>query len=56
MSARTEPGRAAPIRRDAAASKRRILQAALREFSDKGRDGARIDAIAQRAKVSKPML
>ena len=56
MSARSEPGRAAPIRRDAAASKRRILQAALREFSDKGRDGARIEAIAHRAKVSKPML
>jgi len=47
---------AAPIRRDAAASKRRILAAALKEFSDKGREGARIEAIAQRAQVSKPML
>lgn len=45
-----------PVRRDAAASKRRILAAALKEFSDKGREGARIEAIAQRAKVSKPML
>lgn len=48
--------RKTPIRRDAAASKRRILEAALKEFSDKGRDGARIEAIAQRASVSKPML
>lgn len=48
--------RKTPIRRDAAASRRRILEAALKEFSDKGRDGARIEAIAQRAAVSKPML
>lgn len=48
--------RKAPIRRDAEASKRRILAAALKEFSDRGREGARIDAIASRARVSKPML
>lgn len=46
----------APSRRNAAATKRRILEAALSEFSDKGRGGARIESIAQRADVSKPML
>jgi AcrR family transcriptional regulator len=42
--------------RDPEATKQRILDAALREFSDKGIAGARVDAIASRAGVSKQML
>jgi AcrR family transcriptional regulator len=42
--------------RDPDATKERILAAALREFSDKGIAGARVDAIAARAKVNKRML
>lgn len=44
------------IKRDAAASKKRILAAALKEFSSFGLAGARIDRIAARANVSKPMI
>ena len=42
--------------RDPEATKQRILDAALREFSEKGIAGARVDAIAARAKVNKRML
>jgi TetR/AcrR family transcriptional regulator len=42
--------------RDPEATKARILTAALREFSAKGISGARVDAIAARAKVNKRML
>ncbi len=42
--------------RDPEATKQRILDAALREFSDKGIAGARVDAIASRANVNKRML
>jgi TetR/AcrR family transcriptional regulator len=42
--------------RDPEATKQRILDAALREFSDKGIAGARVDAIAARANVNKRML
>jgi AcrR family transcriptional regulator len=42
--------------RDPEATKQRILAAALHEFSAKGISGARVDAIAQRAKVNKRML
>jgi AcrR family transcriptional regulator len=42
--------------RDPEATKRRILDAALREFSEKGIAGARVDAIARRATVNKRML
>ncbi|MEE4117584.1 MAG: TetR family transcriptional regulator [Paracoccaceae bacterium] len=52
----TQRQRARTPRRDAAASKRRILLAALHEFSENGLAGARIDAIAERAQVSKPMI
>ncbi len=45
-----------PVRRNAKASQRRILDAALKEFSDHGLAGARIDVIADRAQVSKPMI
>jgi TetR/AcrR family transcriptional regulator len=42
--------------RDPAATKRKILAAALQEFSAKGIDGARVDAIAARAGVNKQLL
>ncbi|HXY94466.1 MAG TPA: TetR/AcrR family transcriptional regulator [Acidimicrobiia bacterium] len=42
--------------RDPEATKQRILGAALHEFSAKGISGARVDAIAARAKVNKRML
>ncbi len=41
---------------DAAASKASILQSALIEFSSKGYDGARVDEIAKRAGISKPLI
>ncbi|MCV6824806.1 MULTISPECIES: TetR/AcrR family transcriptional regulator [Halocynthiibacter] len=42
--------------RDAAGSKKSILTAALREFSEEGFSGARVDRIAKRAGVSKPLI
>lgn len=42
--------------RDSARTRRRILAAATREFSERGFDGARISAIAQRAGVSKQLI
>ncbi len=42
--------------RDPEATKARILAAALREFEALGISGARVDAIAARAKVNKRML
>jgi len=42
--------------RDPEATKARILAAAVREFSAKGISGARVDAIAERARVNKRML
>ncbi len=40
----------------AAATKRRILEAALAEFAEKGLAGARVDEIADRAGVNKRMI
>jgi AcrR family transcriptional regulator len=37
-------------------SKRRILDAALKEFAEKGFEGSRVDAIAKRAGVSKALI
>lgn len=49
-----------PIRKDRSrnpeATRAAILQAALEEFSDVGLSGARVDRIAKRAGVSKPMI
>ena len=45
-----------PAKRDAQRSKRAILEAALIEFAEHGHAGARVDAIADRAGVSKPMI
>lgn len=42
--------------RDAAATQRRILRAGLREFAAKGISGARVDAIAARARTNKRMI
>lgn len=43
-------------RRNASATQRRILDAALREFSEHGYGGARVDRVAAVAEVSKPMI
>src|ERR1035441_10200351 len=45
-----------PVTRDPDRTRRRILAAALAEFSAKGFAGARVDAIARRAKGNKRML
>jgi TetR/AcrR family transcriptional regulator len=44
------------MHRDPQRTKDRILAAALKEFSAKGFTGARVDAIARRARVNKRML
>jgi AcrR family transcriptional regulator len=44
------------VKRDSELTRHRIASAALTEFSRKGFDGARIDAIARRAKVSVRMI
>src|SRR5580693_8564192 len=46
----------APVSRDPERTRRRILAAALAEFSAKGFAGARVDAIARRARGNKRML
>lgn len=48
--------RKAPRSRDAVATRKSILSAALMEFSTKGYAGARVDEIARSAGVSKPMI
>lgn len=45
-----------PLQRDSARSRERILAAALREFSEHGLAGARVDRIARRARINKRML
>ncbi|MEM0906667.1 MAG: TetR/AcrR family transcriptional regulator [Pseudomonadota bacterium] len=49
-------GKRTGLKRDAARSKRAILDASLIEFSEHGHAGARIDSIAERAGVSKPLI
>ena len=44
------------IRDDGADSRRRILEAARAEFSEKGFDGARVDEISRRAEVNKALI
>jgi len=48
--------RTGPRVNDAEASKASILQSALIEFSSKGYDGGRVNEIARRAGVSKPLI
>jgi AcrR family transcriptional regulator len=50
------PAPASPRRRDPQRTRERILAAALVEFSAKGYVGARVDAVARRARVNKRML
>jgi AcrR family transcriptional regulator len=54
--ATAERERATPRRRDAAGTRRRILDAARAEFAEHGYAGARVDAIAHRAGANKRML
>jgi TetR/AcrR family transcriptional regulator len=49
-------GTATTRTRDPEGTRRKILAAALQEFSAKGIDGARVDAIAARAGVNKQLL
>lgn len=56
---KADAGAEAPERsrlRDPEGTRKRILAAALQEFSAKGIDGARVDAIAERAGTNKRML
>lgn len=50
------PLKAKPVKRDSIRTQEKILTAAQAEFARKGYDGARVDAIVQRAKVSKNLL
>lgn len=50
------PGRQPKVSRDPERTKRRILAAALHEFSLRGFAGARVDTIARRAGTNKRML
>lgn len=43
-------------KRDRSATREKVLAAAIREFADKGLDGARVDEIAHRSGVNKNML
>ncbi len=45
-----------PVRRDPERTRERILDAATREFSEKGLGGARVDQIAARADANKRLL
>jgi AcrR family transcriptional regulator len=51
-----KPPARAPLKRDAERTSAAILDAATQEFMEKGFGGARIDAIAARAKINKRML
>ena len=50
------PRKKAPLKRSAAATKARILEAALSEFATRGFAGARVDVIAGEARANKRML
>jgi TetR/AcrR family transcriptional regulator len=51
---KTPPGKR--LRRTAALSKQRIIEAAIEEFARKGLDGARVDEIARRSGINKTLL
>ncbi len=55
-TAEAAPRRAAPLSPRAAATRQRILDAALAEFEEKGLAGSRVDEIAARAGANKRML
>src|SRR3954471_28017 len=50
------PGDSRPQRRDPAATRRKLLTAARREFAQNGLAGARVDEIAARAGVNKQLV
>lgn len=50
------PRRGRPPLRDAARTRERILKTATAEFTEKGYDGARVDEIVRRAKISKNLV
>ncbi|MGO8918843.1 MAG: TetR family transcriptional regulator [Stellaceae bacterium] len=54
MEARLAPAR--PVKRDADASRRLLLEAARAEFAAKGLMGARVDAIARQAGLNKQLV
>jgi AcrR family transcriptional regulator len=54
--ARTKPEAAVPRPRDAGRTKATILKAARDEFTEQGFNGARVDAIAERAGANKRLL
>jgi Transcriptional regulator len=56
MTDTTVVSRKKPVKRDAAATRARILRAAEKEFARKGLKGTRIDQIAKRANCNKAMI
>jgi len=52
----TTPTKRRAGQRDAERTRRAILEAALVEFSEKGHSAARMDAVAEAAGISKPMI
>ena len=53
---KTGSGDTTPQRRDPAATRKKLLTAARREFADSGLAGARVDEIAARAGVNKQLV
>lgn len=51
-----KPATAVKKQRDAAVTREKILQMATREFATKGFDGARVDTIVARCKISKNLI
>lgn len=56
MAARTDVSAKPRRTRDAPRTRQRVIEAAAKEFSQRGYDGATLTAIAQRAKVSKQLI
>lgn len=56
QGAKAAPRRGRPPLRDAARTRERILKTATAEFTEKGYDGARVDEIVRRAKISKNLV
>ncbi|HYG41596.1 MAG TPA: TetR/AcrR family transcriptional regulator [Bordetella sp.] len=56
MPAKKSPDAGKPTSRNAQLTKERILNVAFKEFAARGYDGARIDAIVARCKISKNLI
>lgn len=52
----SEDGKREPRTRDAASTRKKILDAAIEEFAERGLSGARIDSIAQRSGANMRMI